>query len=63
MSLSEINPFAAGDSVRHRLRPLGANWPWMLLPVLLFFAAFWLLPFARLLQIGMTEDRTTHHSG
>jgi putative spermidine/putrescine transport system permease protein len=35
----------------------------MLLPALLFFAAFWLLPFARLLQIGMTEDRTTHHSG
>ncbi|MGC0901408.1 ABC transporter permease [Pantoea agglomerans] len=63
MSLSEINPFAAGDSVSHRLRPLGANWPWMLLPALLFFAAFWLLPFARLLQIGMTEDRTTHHSG
>jgi putative spermidine/putrescine transport system permease protein len=35
----------------------------MLLPALLFFAAFWLLPFARLLQMGMTEDRTTHHSG
>jgi len=63
MSLSVINPFAAGGPVRHRLRPLGANWPWMLLPALLFFAAFWLLPFARLLQIGVTEDRTTHHSG
>jgi len=63
MSLSEINLSAAGGPVRQRLRPLGANWPWMLLPALLFFAAFWLLPFARLLQIGMTEDRTTHHSG
>ncbi|MEN4831867.1 ABC transporter permease [Pantoea vagans] len=63
MSLSEINLSAAGGPVRQRLRPLGANWPWMLLPALLVFAAFWLLPFGRLLQIGMTEDRTTHHSG
>ncbi|KGD76310.1 ABC transporter permease [Pantoea vagans] len=63
MSLSEINLSAAGGPVRQRLRALGTNWPWMLLPALLFFAAFWLLPFARLLQIGMTEDRTTHHSG
>ncbi len=41
----------------------GARWPWMLLPALLFFAAFWLLPFARLLQIGVTPDRTTQQSG
>lgn len=48
---------------RSRRREQGANWPWMLLPALLFFAAFWLLPFARLLQMGMTPDRSTHHSG
>ena len=63
MSLSDINSLTTGGPLRHRLRPLGVNWPWMLLPALLFFAAFWVLPFARLLQIGMTEDRTTHHSG
>ncbi|MBA2817146.1 hypothetical protein [Candidatus Pantoea persica] len=34
----------------------------MLLPALLFFAAFWLLPFARLLQIGMLPDRSTQQS-
>ncbi|MDU6078321.1 MAG: ABC transporter permease [Pantoea sp.] len=41
----------------------GARWPWMLLPALLFIAAFWLLPFARLLQIGLSPDRTTQQSG
>lgn len=63
MSLPALNVPAADGPVRGRRRPLGANWPWMLLPALIFFAAFWLLPFARLLQIGMTEDRTTHRSG
>ncbi len=29
---------------RSRRREQGANWPRMLLPALLFFAAFWLLP-------------------
>ncbi|WP_312241959.1 ABC transporter permease [Pantoea sp.] len=36
---------------------------WMLMPALLFFAAFWLLPFARLLQMGMTPDRSSQQSG
>lgn len=41
----------------------GSRWLWLTLPALLFFCAFWLLPFARLLQIGMQADRTTQHSG
>jgi putative spermidine/putrescine transport system permease protein len=41
----------------------GSKWLWLTLPALLFFSAFWLLPFARLLQIGMQNDRTTQHSG
>lgn len=48
---------------RPRHRQSAARWPWMLLPALLFFAAFWLLPFARLVQTGMTLDRSTQHSG
>lgn len=41
----------------------GARWPWMLLPALLFFAAFWLLPFARLMRVGLSPDRTTQQNG
>ncbi|WP_217548959.1 ABC transporter permease [Pantoea sp. GbtcB22] len=41
----------------------GSRWLWLTLPALLFFCAFWLLPFARLLQIGMQNDRSTQHSG
>ncbi|QDY42663.1 ABC transporter permease subunit [Candidatus Pantoea soli] len=39
------------------------RWLWLTLPALLFFCAFWLLPFARLLQIGLQNDRSTQHSG
>jgi putative spermidine/putrescine transport system permease protein len=49
---------------RRQARSLpGSKWMWLTLPALLFFSAFWLLPFARLLQIGMQNDRTTQHSG
>lgn len=49
---------------RRQARSLpGSKWLWLTLPALLFFSAFWLLPFARLLQIGMQNDRTTQHSG
>lgn len=49
---------------RRQARTLpGSRWLWLTLPALLFFCAFWLLPFARLLQIGMQNDRTTQHSG
>lgn len=49
---------------RRQTRQLpGSRWLWLTLPALLFFCAFWLLPFARLLQIGMQADRTTQHSG
>ncbi|WP_312142705.1 ABC transporter permease [Pantoea septica] len=61
MSLLEIRgraPTALCRRAHH-----GARWPWMLLPALLFLAAFWLLPFARLLQIGLSPDRTTQRSG
>lgn len=33
---------------------------WMLLPALLFFAAFWLLPFATLIALGSQPDNSTH---
>ncbi|MGP4131945.1 hypothetical protein OJE16_20315 [Pantoea tagorei] len=61
MSLLETRS-RAPTALRRRAHQ-GARWPWMLLPVLLFFAAFWLLPFARLLQTGLTPDRTTGQSG
>ena len=49
---------------RRQLRTLpGSRWLWLTLPALLFFCAFWLLPFARLLQIGMQDDRSTQQSG
>jgi len=61
MTLLETRSRVPAASRRRTLQ--GARWPWMLLPALLFFAAFWLLPFARLLQIGMSPDRSTQHSG
>ncbi len=36
---------------------------WMVLPALLFFAAFWLLPFATLITIGSQADNNTGLSG
>lgn len=64
MALSDTgNALPAAGRRRSQRRQAGANWPWMLLPALLFFVAFWLLPFARLLQIGMTADRSSHQSG
>ncbi|WP_345828758.1 ABC transporter permease [Pantoea sp. BRR-3P] len=51
-------------TTRRQIRTLpGSRWLWLTLPALLFFCAFWLLPFARLLQMGMQEDRSTQHSG
>ena len=41
----------------------GSRWLWLTLPALLFFCAFWLLPFARLLQMGMQNDRSSGNSG
>ncbi|MBP2168363.1 putative spermidine/putrescine transport system permease protein [Erwinia toletana] len=34
--------------------------PWMLMPALLFFAAFWLLPFATLIAMGSQPDNSSH---
>ncbi|MEG3127778.1 ABC transporter permease [Pantoea cypripedii] len=59
MSQSDI----LAASCRQTRKWPGSRWLWLTLPALLFFCAFWLLPFARLLQIGMQADRTTQHSG
>ncbi|MDI9220182.1 ABC transporter permease [Pantoea sp. EA-12] len=49
---------------RRQARALpGSRWLWLTLPALLFFCAFWLLPFARLLQMGMQNDRSSGNSG
>ncbi|ALV91429.1 MULTISPECIES: ABC transporter permease [Pantoea] len=49
---------------RRQVRALpGSRWLWLTLPALLFFCAFWLLPFARLLQMGMQNDRSSGNSG
>ncbi|WP_428943727.1 ABC transporter permease [Pantoea sp. FN060301] len=36
-----------------------SSMPWMLVPALLFFAAFWLLPFASLIAMGSQPDNST----
>lgn len=46
---------AAGFSSRY-----GRKLPWMALPALLFFAAFWLLPFATLIAMGTQPDNSSH---
>ncbi|WP_058968005.1 ABC transporter permease [Type-D symbiont of Plautia stali] len=49
---------------RRQARALpGSRWLWLTLPALLLFCAFWLLPFARLLQMGMQNDRSSGNSG
>lgn len=48
---------------RRTPRLAGSRWLWLALPALLFFCAFWLLPFVRLLQMAMQDDRSTRHSG
>lgn len=45
--------------LRYLRRPL----TWMMLPALLFFAAFWLLPFATLVTIGIEPDNNTGMNG
>ncbi|MCU5771781.1 ABC transporter permease [Erwiniaceae bacterium BAC15a-03b] len=36
------------------------QFPWMVMPALLFFAAFWLLPFATLIAMGSQPDNSSH---
>lgn len=49
-------PASGARSVR---RIAGFRLQWMLVPALLFFAAFWLLPFAALVMMGSEADNTT----
>lgn len=49
-------PVSGARSVR---RITGFRLQWMLVPALLFFAAFWLLPFAALVMMGAEPDNST----
>ncbi|KAB8309548.1 ABC transporter permease subunit [Erwinia endophytica] len=44
---------------RFTRRPRRRMVPWMLVPALVFFAAFWLLPFAALVMMGTQPDNNT----